>query len=148
MTAQPLTTTEAPSRSPLLAALGYGASAVLTAVGTFWDLTDNESGTEHSAGEYLVVLGMAAVMLAIVFGLVVRTADRGNPGRRSAVLGVVGFLSNAVFWAGFPAVIAAGSVACALIQKDRDDRYSTSSQAGLAVSALAVAAAVWLAIAG
>ena len=148
MTASTLTTTDAPSRTPLLAALGYGASAVLTAVGTFWDITDNESGEGHSAGEYLVVLGTAAVMLAIVFGLVVRTAERGNPGRRSAVLGVVGFLSNAVFWAGFPAVIAAGSLACALTQKDRDHAFSGASKAGLALSGLSLAAAVWLAIAG
>jgi hypothetical protein len=147
-TAQTMPATDAPSRTPLLAALGYGASAVLTAAGTFWDLTDNESGSGHSADEYLIVLGTSAVMLAIVFGLVVRAAERGNAGRRSAVLGVVGFLSNAVFWAGFPAVIAAGSLACALTQKDRDRSFSAGSKAGLALSGLTVAAAVMLAIVG
>lgn len=139
---------DAPSRTPLLAVLGYATSGVLTAVGTFWDLTDNESGSDHSVSEYLIVLGIAAVALAIVFGLVVRTAESGNAGRRSAVLGVVGFLSIAVFWAGLPAVIAAGSLACALTQKDQDRSFSASSKAGLALSSLTLAAAVWLAIAG
>jgi hypothetical protein len=141
-------TTDAPSRAPLLAALGFAASAVFTAMGTFWDLTDNESGNDHSIGEYLVVLGIAGIALAIVFGLVVRTAPTGNPGRRAVILGVVGFLSNAVFWAGLPSVIAAGAVACALIQKDKDQRYSTGSQVGIGLAVLTVAAALWLAITG
>lgn len=147
-TAQTMTTDDAPSRTPLLATLGFATSAVLTAVGTFWDLTDNESGSQHSFGEYAVTLGTAAVMLAIVFGLVVRTAERGNPGRRAAILGVVSFLSNAVFWAGFPAVLAAGSLACALVQKERSARFSAGSLVGLGFSALSVAGAVSLAIAG
>lgn len=138
----------APSRNPLLAVLGFAASAVLTAMGTFWDLTDNESGDDHSIGEYLVVLGIAAVALAIVFGLVVRGAAAGNPGRRAAILGVVGFLSNAVFWAGLPSVIAAGAVACALAQQDRDGALSGTSKAGVALAVLTFAAALWLAIAG
>jgi hypothetical protein len=141
-------TTTAPSRTPLLAILGFAASALFTAVGTFWDLTDNESSNEHSIGEYLVVLAIAAVALAVTFGLVVRTASAGNPGRRAVILGVVGFLSVAVFWAGLPSVIAAGAVACALAQKDRDERLTAGSKAGLALAALTVLAAGWLAVVG
>lgn len=139
--------TTGPSRTPLLAALGIGASAVLTAVGTFWSPL-NDADAEHSIGEYLVVVGMAAVCAAIVFGLVVRTADRGNAGRRAVILGVVGFLSLAAFWAGFPAVIATGGLACALAQRGRAGTFSAGSKAGLALSSLTLAAAVWLAIAG
>jgi len=142
------TTTDTPSRTPLLAVLGVAASAVLMAVGTFWDLTDNESGEGGELTAYAVCVGLSFVCAAIVFGLVVRTAERGNPGRRAAVLGVVSFLSNAVFWAGFPAVIAAGALACALVQKERSGRFSAGSLVGLAFSAVAVAGAVWLAIAG
>lgn len=148
MTATTNDLTAAPSRTPLLAVLGFAASALFTAMGTFWDLTDDESGREHSVGEYLFVLGIAAIALAITFGLVVRTAAAGNPGRRSLVLGIVAFLSNVVFWAGIPSVLAAGAVACALIQKDKDQSYSTGSKVGLALSALTVAAALWLAVTG
>jgi hypothetical protein len=142
------TTSDAPSRTPLLAVLGFAASALLTAMGTFWDLTDNESGDSHSFSDYWPVLVMAAVTAAIVYGLVVRTAASGNPGRRSAVLGGVGFLSNAVFWAGLPAVIASAAVACALAQKDRDGSLSAGSKTGLGLAALTLAAAVVLAIGG
>ena len=140
--------TDAPSRTPLLAVLGIAASAVLMAVGTFWDLTGNESGEGGELGAYAVSVGLSLVCAAIVFGLVVRTAERGNPGWRAGILGVVSFLSNAVFWAGFPAVIAAGALACALVQKDRSGRFSAGSLVGLGFSALSVAGAVWLAIAG
>jgi hypothetical protein len=148
MTATTNDLTTAPSRTPLLAALGYATSAVFTAMGTFWDLTNNEASNEHDAGEYLIVLGIAAVALALVFGTVVRTAGSGNPGRRAVILGVVGFLSNAVFWAGLPAVIAAGAIACAMAQKDKDHSFSIASKAALALSTLTVAAALSLAIVG
>jgi hypothetical protein len=140
--------TTAPSRTPLLAALGIAASAVLTAVGTFWDITGNEPSDNHSASDYWPVLAIIAVTAAIVFGLVVRGAERGNPGRRSAVLGVVGVLSVAVFWAGLPMVLAAGSFACALADKDRRGSFGGGSKAGLALSALVTAGAVSAAIAG
>lgn len=140
--------TTAPSRTPLLAAFGIAASAILTAVGTFWDPTDDDSGSNHGAGEYLITLGIIVVAAAIVFGLVVRTAAAGNPGRRAAILGVVAALSFVVFWAGLPAVLAAGSLACALLQKDRDGSFSGASVVGLVGSALAVTAAVVLAVVG
>jgi cytochrome bd-type quinol oxidase subunit 2 len=138
----------APSRTPLIAAIGYAVTAVLTAMGTFWDLTNNESDSHHDASEYFIVLGIAAVGAALVFGLVVRTAATGNPGRRALILSVVGFLSVAVFWAGLPAVIAAGALACALTQKDKDGSFSVASKTALALSAITVALAVMLAIVG
>jgi hypothetical protein len=141
-------TTTTPSRTPLLAALGYAASAVLTAMGTFWDLTNNEASNDHDAGEYFIVLGIAAVGLALVFGTVVRTASSGNPGRRALVLSIVGFVSGAVFWTGLPTVFVAGVLACALIQKDQDRSFSGASKAALALSTLTVAFAIAMAIAG
>ncbi|HUR13988.1 MAG TPA: hypothetical protein VM097_05805 [Mycobacteriales bacterium] len=141
-------TTTAPSRTPLLATLGFAASAVLTAMGTFWDPTGNESGDHHSFSDYWPVLLIAAVATAIAFGLVVRTAESGNPGRRAAILGVVAALSFVVFWAGLPAVLASAAVACALVQKDRDGSFNTASLVGVTGAVLAVAAAVVLAVVG
>ena len=143
-----MTETTAPSRTPLLAAFGIAASGVVTAVGTFWDLTNNEASNEHSFGEYLITLAVIAVTAAIVFGLVVRNASAGNPGRRAAILAVVSVLSIAVFWAGLPMVLVAGAVACALLDKDKLGSYGTGSKVALALSALVTAAAVWLAIVG
>ena len=140
--------TEAPSRTPLLAALGVAASALLTAVGTFWDVTGNESGDNNSFSEYWPVLIIIAVTAAVVFGLVVRGAEAGNPGRRSLVLGIVSVLSNVVFWAGLPMVLVAGAVACALAEKETKGAFGTGSKVAFGLSLLATAAAVSAAIAG
>ncbi len=148
MTATTNDPTTAPSRTPLLAALGFAASAVLTAMGTFWDLTDNESGNRHSFSDYWPLLVIAAVTAALVYGLVVRGAETGNPSRRAVILSIVGVLSIAVFWAGLTTVLASAAVACALIDKDRNGSFSTGSKAALALAALTTAGAVLLAITG
>ena len=136
------------SRTPLIAAISVVASLIATAVGTFWDLTNNEKSNNHSFGEYLFTVGTTAICAAIVFGLVVRTAANGNPSRRAAVLGVVSVLSIAVFWAGFPIVLAAGVLACALADRDKTGGFGAGSKTGLVLAALSTAAAVMLAIVG
>jgi len=147
----PTTPTTAPSRTPLLLALGIGGSALLTAVGTFLDLTGNDthgkSGGEQLS-EWLVVLSVSAVVAALLFALVVRRAATGDAGRRSLVLGVLALLSVAVFWSGLPSVLAAAAVGCALVERDRRGSFGGSATSGLVLSALAVMAAVYSAIDG
>jgi predicted membrane protein len=140
-------TTTAPSRTPLLAALGIAAAAVLTAVGTFWDVNNNDA-ENGKASEWLICLGIIAVTAAVGYGLVVRTAETGNPGRRAVILGVVAFLSNAVFWAGLPMVLASAAVACAFIDKDKRGSFGGASKAGLVLAVLTAIPAVSLAIFG
>ena len=147
MTTTTNTLTEAPSRTPLLAALGIAAASLLTAVGTFWDVNNNDEGN-HDGSEWFICLGIIAVAAAVVYGLVVRTAASGNPGRRALVLSVVGFLSNVVFWAGLPMVIASAAVACAFIEKDKLGSLGTASKVSLGVVALTTVGAVNLAIFG
>jgi hypothetical protein len=142
------TDTQAPSRTPLIATLGFATSAVLTAIGTFWDISGNDSGNNDTFGEYVPVLGIAAVATALVFGLVVRGAERGNPGRRSVILGVLGVVTIMVFWSGLPSVLAAGAVATALVHRDVTGRFGKASATGLALAGLALAGAVVLAITG
>ena len=144
-TTNDLTTT--PSRTPLLAALGIAAAGVLTAVGTFWDVNNNDSGNSDASG-WFISLGIIAVAAAIVYGLVVRTAESGNPGRRSVILGVVALLSNAVFWAGLPMVLASAAAACAFIDKDKRGSFGPASKAGLVLAMVTAVPAVTFAIWG
>lgn len=142
------TTTDLPSRTPLLAALGFGASAVLTAIGTFWAVNDSSDASRDEISTWLVCVAIAGVTALIAFGLVVRTAPGGNAGRRSAITGVVAFLSLAVFWAGIPTVLAAAAVACALTDRDTRGSFGTAAKIGLGLSAVTTVAAVLAAIFG
>ena len=136
------------SRSWQLALAGIVSSGIATAVGTFADVTGNESSDKHDAGEFLVVVGMILVVAALAYGLGVRGAADGNASRRSAILGVLAAVSFVAFWTGAPLVLASASVACALVDRDRLGSFGTGSKIGLAGSALAAAAAVVLAVVG
>ena len=136
------------SRTPLLATIGIGTSAVLTAIGTFLGPNDTGDATRDDPSTWLICVGIAVVTALVVFGLVVRTAPSGNAPRRALVLGVVAVLSVAVFWAGLPAVVAAGAVACALLDRDRLGSFDAMSKAGLVLAGLATAAAAVLAFVG
>ena len=146
LTASP-TTEPRVSRTPLLATVAFALSAVLGAVGSFADLTGNDTGGT-SVGSYVATLGIALVACGIVFGLVVRGAGRGNPARRTIVLGTLAALSAFVFWTGLPTILAFGALGTALIQRDTDLRFSTGSKVGLGLAALGFAGAVVGAIAG
>lgn len=132
--------TEPRSGWPMFAALGAGISVVLTAIGTFWDFNNNDPGGHDSISEYLIVVGIIAVAAALVFGLVARTPSP----TKALVLGILSVLSLVGFWAGLPAVLAAGSMACAF----GSPRLSGASKAGVALSAVAVALAVVAAFVG
>ncbi len=132
----------------LFAALGIGVSIVLTALGTFWDVTGNDDHEQSdSLMQYLPVVAVILVVAALVFGLAVRTEPDKAPGTRAIVLAVVGVLSLVVFWAGLPAVLAAGSAACALAARGPDGSVTALGKTSLAISAvtlvLAVAAAFY-----
>lgn len=129
---------------PMFAALGTGISMVLTALGTFVDLTGNESGPNDGLQEYLPAVGVTVVAALIVFGLVVRGATADNGATRALVLSIIGFLSLVIFWAGLPAVLAAAAVSCALVAHPRGGM----AKAAIGVSALTVALAIVAAIAG
>ena len=141
-------TTTGASRAPLLAALGLAASAVLTAIGTF--LGENTSGDESrdDVSTWLTCVGIAAVAAALVFGLVVRTAAHGHAGRRALITGILAVLSVAVFWAGLPMVLAAGALACALVDRDEQGSLGGAAGVGVALGGVAAAAAVVLAFVG
>lgn len=144
------TTPGAPNRSTRLAIAGLLLALAATAVGTFLDLTGNEpdNSTAGEADAYLATTGMALVFLGLAYGLGVRGAAKGNPSRRSGILGVLATLSVAVFWSGAPFVLASAALACALVDRDRLGSFGVGSKVGLAFSAIAAAGAVTCAIAG
>lgn len=145
------TSSAAPSRTPLLLALGVASGALLTAVGTFLDLTGNEPTKTNDAGEvgaWAFCVALSALAAAVAFGVVVRGAARGNAGRRSLVTSLVGVVTLAAFWTGIPTVLVAASVGCALVDRDGRGSFSAMSKAGLVVSAVVTALAVLAAIAG
>lgn len=144
----PTTTSTSPNRNGLLAVFGAVDAAVLTAVGTFTDITGNEPGADHQASDWFVCLGIIAVATAVVFGLVVRTAAAGNPGRRGVILGVLSVLTVAVAWSGLPMVLAAGALACAFLRKDRNGAFGPAGIAILVDVALATVGAIAFAVAG
>ena len=105
------------------AVAAFVISAALAAWGSF-------SGDDsHATREYLVVLLIIAVAIAIVFGVILpRSVDGANAARTALVLSVLGLLSIAGFWAGLPPVLAIGGIALA----------RTAGAGGLARAALIV----------
>ena len=140
--------TTSPSRTPLLAAIGIGSSAVLTAISTFVGPNTSDDPSRDDVSTWLLCVGIAVAAAVIGFGLVVRTASRGNAARRSAIAGVVAVLSIAVFWSGLPLVLAAVALACALIDRDARGSFGTPSLVGLGLAGLTTVAAVVLSFVG
>jgi hypothetical protein len=141
-----VTPTTAPAW-PVLAVAGLGVSAIHLALGNFWDLTNNEEGDPSGWSDFLPILGIVAVITALLFGLYVRTADQANAATRALILSVMSVLSLAVFWSGLPAVLAAGSIACAVVDR-QSGRFSRRSYAALSISVVVIGLATWGAIAG
>jgi hypothetical protein len=136
------------SRTPILAVAGVAASAVLSAIGTFADLTGNDHHSGSQVGAYFASIGIAVVGAALVFGLVVRGAEQGKSWRRSLILGVLALVTCVVFWTGLPSVLVAGAIATALIDRDAVGRFTGGSKAGLVLAAVGTAGAIVLAIVG
>jgi uncharacterized membrane protein len=132
------------SRWPLAAALGAGAALVLTAIGTFKDMTS----ASEAWREYAITAAIILVVTALVFGFVVRTATPATAGRRCLVLGILALVSIVVFWLGLPPVLAAASLACAALHREEAGQWGAAAAVGAAASALAVVVSVVAAFAG
>jgi hypothetical protein len=135
---------------PLFATLGIGLAAISTALGTFFDITGNDSssGNGNAMGEYLVTLGIIVVITAIVFGLVVRTASARNAGTRSLVLGILAVPSLVLFWAGLPCVLAAGAAACALASRTDAGQFTTRGKVAMVLAGVVSIGAMVMGVVG
>ncbi len=136
-------------RAPFFAVSGVILATALSALAIFWDVTSNDpEPEEHPVGQFLVAVAVIVVATAILYAVVVRTADRGNPGRRSLILGIVAVATVVVFWLGVPVVVASAAAATAFVERDLLGRLSRTGTAGLVLATIATVVTVGLAIAG
>jgi hypothetical protein len=124
---------------------GWLLAALLTAVGTFTDLTGNDSGSAEDDGlvTWLVLMAVLAVVAYLIYrywyGPAARAADASNT---ALIGGILAVLSFPAFWTGLPPVLAVGALVLGL----RAPRPAGKIGAGLA--ALALVAAAVLAVTG
>jgi hypothetical protein len=121
------------------AAASFVLSAVLTAIGSF-------SGDDgHAWRQWLIVLGIAAVVTVIVFWMIVPRIE--NLPRGALILAIAGAVAIVVFWLGIP-VILAGAAGLLALEARRRGLRSAAVSAALVIAALTVVAAVALAFLG
>lgn len=135
------------------------AALVLMLVGTYVDNPLKKQGNRawsiategHGPAELALLVAFALAGALVVFGVVVTRGlrrDAARTARWSLAAAVAGFLSLAVFWAGLPVILAAGSAVLGLSTRERTGRLPLPAAAALALSALTAVSAVWLALAG
>ena len=132
-------------RSLLPYAVGaFLLAAALTAVGTFLDLTDNDSGGEQSElGPWLGVLAVLAVITFVVYRYWYERAAAAPTAPNSALAGgILAAVTVLAFWTGLPSVFAVGAIV--LGRKGGGPK----AVAGMVLAVLALAVAVWAAIVG
>lgn len=142
--------TDAP-QWPVFAALGAAVASILTAIGTFVDVFGPKEERSNGMEEFyswLVAVGIIAVATALIFGLAVRTARRGNPSTRALVMALLAVPTVIVAWSGLPPVLAAGATACALAARESRGRFSGQDKVSLALVVVAMAGAITFALAG
>ena len=89
-----------------VAVAAVGVAAAFAALGTFGD-----SGGDHGAKDFLIVLAIVAIGAVAVFGFIVpRGLGREAAGASALVLSILGLLTVAVFWTGLPPILAAGGI--------------------------------------
>lgn len=129
---------------PLLAVIGAGLSVVLTAIGTFLDLTGNEPGAANTSEELWTYAAVNLPIILVATLIVFAIETRSPTPTAGLVFGLLSVATVVVAWSGLPAVFAAASVAAAL----GSSRMTGPAKAGVALSVLGLAGAVAFAIAG
>ena len=132
---------------PMYAALGAGVALVLAAIGTFWDISGNDT-KPGTAVEYLGTAAFILVATALVFGLVVRGATPASAGTRALVLAIVGLVTIVAFWSGLPPVLAFGAISCGLAARPTGSDISGTGKAALGIAGVTLVLAVVAAIFG
>lgn len=119
-----------PSANPAVLGGAAFVLAILIVVAANWDVRKGENG---GTGPALVTAIICLLLAAALFGFVVPRAS--NVERTTLILGIVAFVSIAVFWSGITPVLAAASVATAA-------RLSAPSRKALIAQVLGVVATV------
>ncbi|MFJ9177299.1 hypothetical protein [Streptomyces sp. NPDC102360] len=130
----------------------------LMAVGGYVDTpfrAQSDGGWGLSGGRgvpgLLFAIAFAAAGAAVVFGVVTRRALRKPPARTAVtalVVALVALPASLVFWTGLPVLLAFAAATLALDARRRSGSMPVCAVAALALAALAMASAVWLAFSG
>jgi len=120
-------------------------SVVYTAVGTFADLSNNESGSEDE-DDYLVWLAMMAVLAVITYVVYRYWYGEAAKARQAPNSALVGGLLAALlfpgFWTGLPAIFGVGALLLGL----RSD--GPKAKVGAVLAVLSILACAVLAVVG
>jgi hypothetical protein len=152
---------DTPARSALLppdpATLAGGALAlVCTLTGQFVQTPVRPGadswGVDFSGGGGFAGLAVLVAFVAVATVVVSAVARAGrtapHPGRRALALSVAGAASVAVFWTGLPSILAAAAAGLVLAPRDGGRLPTAVGGAVLALAALTVSFAGYLALAG
>jgi hypothetical protein len=135
MTTTATTHPAARTSGPLLPAAVFLGTTAFTALGVFGDGT---SGAEPDLGEFFVIVGVGAVAVAVVFGLVV---PRTLGGTKSAGVGlglsIAGLLLIVAFWSGLTPTLAVGGMVLGAAAR-RSGRRTGMGGVAVAIGALAM----------
>jgi hypothetical protein len=136
------------------AVVALGCTLVGQYVDTPWKSGPGEWGIDVAGHGGWAALALLIAMIGVgstVTGLATaraRAVDPERAARRALVLAALGFLTLVGFWTGLPAVLAGGATGLALDIHRRSERLPATAAVAVALAALTVAAAVYLAFAG
>jgi len=120
-------------------------AVVYTAVGTFTDLTSNDSGVEddNEFVGWLVMMSVLAVITYVIYRFWYGGAAKAPQAPNSALVGgLLAALMFPAFWTGMPAIFGVGALLLGL----RSD--GPKAKVGAALAALAILAGAVLAVTG
>lgn len=146
MTTTAPSTTDATDHRSLLpwAVAAWLLGVVLTAVGTFADLTGNDDGgSDDELTQWLVLITVLGLVVFVVYRFWFEPAAAAAVAPNSALIaGALSLLLIPAFWTGVPGVFAIG----ALVLGRRGG--GPKAVVGMVLGALGLAAAVLLAVSG
>ena len=123
--------------------VAIAAAVVPLAVIAAWVWGDS---ADDEVGEILIICGLIAIAVGVVFGLVVpRTLGKESVGSVALTLSVLGAVSAVVFWAGVTPALAAGGALLGWSGRDVS-KGRNLSMAALVVGLLALLAYVAIVI--
>jgi hypothetical protein len=121
-----------------IAAASVALAIVLLAIGAY-------SGSDDDTGYFLVASAIAiAVAVVLFWGIVPRIT---RPGLGGLIIGILAVVSLAVFWLGLPSPLAGAATVLGLDARESGSEAGKAN-AGLALAAIAVVAAVVFALIG
>jgi len=140
------TTHSAAATPALLAVAGASLSVALTGYGTFKE--DNLPGDlpVWLFGNLPVIAVATVLVFAVFVRRALRQHDPAAIARTSLVLSLLAVAAIVVFFSGLPSVLAAGALCTALAARERAGGWTAVPGVAVALSAVAVALAVVLAI--